>query len=89
MVQVWHWYVSIGTKMEFMILLFVSIGISECFNNGSKRQAQILRCTCNNKAEGQAMPAVSFNGEVRDGKNCLRHLENNFDRLLMYKTLVG
>ena len=35
------------------------------------------------------MPAVSFNGEVRDGKNCLRYLENNFDRLLMYKTQVG
>ena len=27
MVPVWHWYVSVGTKMEFMILLFVSIGI--------------------------------------------------------------
>ena len=27
-VQVWHWYVSVGRKMEFMILLFVSIGTS-------------------------------------------------------------
>ena len=24
MVQVWHWYASVGTKMEFMIFLFVS-----------------------------------------------------------------
>ena len=35
MVQVWHWYVSVGTKMEFMILLFVSIGILGCFSNGA------------------------------------------------------
>ena len=34
MVQVWHWYASVGMKMEFMILLFVSIGISECFSSG-------------------------------------------------------
>ena len=26
-VQVWHWCVSVGRKLEFMILLFVSIGI--------------------------------------------------------------
>ena len=35
MVRVWHWYVSVGTKMEFMILLFVSIGISRCFSSGA------------------------------------------------------
>ena len=34
-VQVWHWYVSVGMKMEFLILLFVSIGISECFSSGA------------------------------------------------------
>ena len=27
-VQVWHWYVNVARKIEFMILLFVSIGIS-------------------------------------------------------------
>ena len=35
MVQVWHWYVSVGRKMEFMILPFVSIGISGCFSSGA------------------------------------------------------
>ena len=25
----------VGRKMEFMILLFVSIGISECFSSGA------------------------------------------------------
>ena len=35
MVQVWHRYVSVGRKKEFMILLFVSIGISECFSSGA------------------------------------------------------
>ena len=35
MVQVWHWYVSVCRKMEFMILLFVSIEISEYFSIGA------------------------------------------------------
>ena len=35
MVQVWHWYETVGTKMESMILLFVSIGILGCFSNGA------------------------------------------------------
>ena len=35
MVQVWHWYVSVGTMVGFIILLFVSIGISECFSSGA------------------------------------------------------
>ena len=35
-VQLWHWYVSVGRKMEFMILLFVSIGVSECFTKTTK-----------------------------------------------------
>ena len=35
MVQVWYRYVSVGTKMEFMILLFVSIEILGCFSNGA------------------------------------------------------
>ena len=32
--QVWHWYVSVGTKVEFMILLFVSIGIQNVLEVG-------------------------------------------------------
>ena len=57
MVQVWHWYVSVGRKMEFMILLFVSIGISDCFSSGAsslriiahkvtQRRAQVCIATC-------------------------------------------
>ena len=42
MVQVWHWYVSVGRKMEFMILLFVSTGISECFSSGANWQLSLL-----------------------------------------------
>ena len=34
-VQVWHWYGSVGTKMEFMILFFFSFGISGCFSSGA------------------------------------------------------
>ena len=35
-VQVWPWYVSVGRKVEFMILLFDSVGVSECFANVNK-----------------------------------------------------
>ena len=34
MVQVWHWYVSVGRKMEFMTLLFVSIGYQNVLVEG-------------------------------------------------------
>ena len=40
--------------------------------NPSKAQAPW--CTLNNKAIGQAMPAVSFNGEVIERTNSLRYL---------------
>ena len=42
MVQVWHWYVSVSTKMEFVILLFVSIGISECLSSGASWYLTLL-----------------------------------------------
>ena len=51
-------------------------------------KAQALWCTLNNKAVGQAMPAVSFNGEVTERTNSLRYLGIHFDRMLMYKTKV-
>ena len=35
MVQFWHWYVSVGTTMEFIILLFVSIAMSGYFSGGA------------------------------------------------------
>ena len=49
-------------------------------------KAQALWCTLNNKAVGQAMPAVSFNGEVIERTNSLRYLWIHFDRTLTYKT---
>ena len=51
-------------------------------------KAQALWCTLNNKAVGQAMPAVSFNGEAIERTNSLRYLEIHFDRMLTYKTQV-
>ena len=54
--------------------------------NPSKTQS--LWCTLNNKAEGQAMPAVSFSWEVIERTNNLRYLGIHFDRMLMYKTQV-
>ena len=54
--------------------------------NPSKTQA--LLCTLNNKAVGQAMPAVFFNGEAREPTNSLTYLGIHFDRMLMYKTQV-
>ena len=54
--------------------------------NPSKPQA--LWCTLNNKAVGQAMPAVSFNGEAIERTNSLRYLGIHFDRMLTYKTQV-
>ena len=50
--------------------------------------AQALSCTLNNKAAGQAMPAISFNGEVIEHTNSLRYLEILFDNMLTYETLV-
>ena len=51
-------------------------------------KAQALWCTLNNKAAGQAIPAVSFNGEVIERTNSLRYLGIHFDRMLTYKTQV-
>ena len=45
---------------------------TESIINPSKAQA--LWCTLKNKAVGQAMPAVSFNGEVIERTNSLRYL---------------
>ena len=47
-------------------------------------KAQALWCTLNNKAVGQAMPAVSF----IEHTNSLRYLGIHFDRMLTYKTQV-
>ena len=52
--------------------------------NPSKVQA--LWCTINNKAQGQAMPAVSLNGEVTESTNSLRYLGIHFDRMLTHTT---
>ena len=54
--------------------------------NPSKVQA--LWCTLNSTAVGQAMPAVSFNGEVIEHTSSLRYLGIHFNRMLMYKTQV-
>ena len=51
-------------------------------------KAQALWCTLNNKAVGQAMPAVSFNGEAIERTNSLRYLGMHFDRMLTFKTQV-
>ena len=44
--------------------------------------AQALWCTLNNKAVGQSMQAVSFNGEVIERKKILRYFGIHFDRML-------
>ena len=54
--------------------------------NPSKVQA--LWCTLNNKAVGQAMPAVSFSEEVKERTNSLRYLRIHFNRMLTHKTQV-
>ena len=54
----------------------------------SPSKAQALGCTLNNKAVGQAMQAVSFNGEVIERTSSLRYLWIHFDRTLTYKTQV-
>ena len=51
-------------------------------------KAQALWCTLTNKAVGQAMPAVSFIGEVIEHTNSFRYLGIHFDRMLMYKMQV-
>ena len=48
----------------------------------SPSKAQAVCCTLNNKAVGQAVPAVSFNGEVIEHTNSLRYLGIHFDRML-------
>ena len=54
----------------------------------SPSKAHAPWCTLNNKAVGQAMPAVSFSGEAIERTNSLRHLGIHFDRMLTYKTQV-
>ena len=54
----------------------------------SASKAQALWFTLNNKALGQAMAAVSFNGEVIESANSLRHFGIHFDRVLTYKRQV-
>ena len=51
-------------------------------------KAQALWCTLNNKAVRQAMPAVSFNGEVIERTNSVRYFGIHFDTMLTYKTQV-
>ena len=51
-------------------------------------KAQALWCTLQNKAVGQEMPAVSFNGEAIECTASLRYLGIHFDRMLTYKTQV-
>ena len=54
----------------------------------SPSKAQALWCTISNKVVGQAMPAVSFNGEAIERTNSLRYLGIHFDKMLTYKTQV-
>ena len=42
-------------------------------------KAHALWFTLNNKAVGQAMPVVSFNGEVKERTNSLRYIGSHFD----------
>ena len=51
-------------------------------------KAQALWCTLNNKAVGQAMPAVSFNGKAIERTNSLRYPGIHYDRMLSYKTQI-
>ena len=50
--------------------------------------ARALWCILNNKAVGQTMPAVSFNGEVIERTDSPRYLGIHFGRMLTYKTDV-
>ena len=54
--------------------------------NPSKAQALCL--TLNNEGVGQAIPAVSFNGEPIERMNSLRYLGIHFDTMLTCKTQV-
>ena len=54
----------------------------------NRSKAQTLWCTLNNKAVGQAMPAISFNGEAIERTNSLWYLGIHLDRMLTYKTQV-
>ena len=64
------------------------IGAKETESEINPSKAQALWCTLNNKAVGQAMPAVSFSGEAIERTNSLRYLGIHFDRMLTYKTQV-
>ena len=66
----------------------VSYWYQETESEINPSKAQALWCTLNSKAVGQAMPAVSFNGEVIERTNSLRYLGIHFDRMLTYKTQV-
>ena len=52
----------------------------------SPRKAKAMWCTLNNKAVGQAMAAISFNGEVIERTNSLRYLGIRFNIMLTFKT---
>ena len=55
----------------------------------SPSKTQVLKCTLNDKAEGQTLPAVSFNREVKERTNSLRYLGIHFGRVpITYKTTV-
>ena len=66
----------------------VSHWCQETVSEINPSNAHALWCTFNNKAAGQAMPAVSFDGEVIERMNSLRYIGIHFDRMLTYKTQV-
>ena len=66
----------------------VSYWCQETESEINQSKAQALWCTLIHKAVGQAMPAVSFNGEVIERTNSLRCLGIHFDRMFKYKTQV-
>ena len=66
----------------------VSLWCQETESKINPSKVQALWCTLNNKAVGQAMPAVSFNEEAIERTNSLRYLGVHFDRMLTCKTQV-
>ena len=68
--------------------LDVSYWCQEIASEINPSKAQALWCTFNNKAVGQAMRTLSFNGEVIERRNNLRYLGIHFDRMLTYMTKV-
>ena len=66
----------------------VSHWCQETESETNPSNAQALWCTLNNKAVGQTMPGVSFNGEFIERTNSLTCLGIHLDRMLTYKTRV-